>query len=428
MRPGKFRNDRNEEAPVSMLSENERALVVAVDYGDDERLNRVERTTFERVLMSLLQRLMCAVNEASTVERAIYVCLEAICSCTRLPVGHAFLVTDRVNAEPRNTWYFDVGHKGLTSIVREEIEKLELTSLAEQVLAERRVVYTQDLSLWLNAAPENDFRVGVGLPIWIGREPVGVIEFFSNTEMKITNALATFMSSVTLQLGSALERMRAEESLRRLSSSLLRTQDSERRRIARELHDSVGQYLAALQMNFGRLHKRSRPDSTNARIIQESRDMVTYCIAEIRTMSHLLHPPLLDELGLDAAVHHYVKGYAERSGILVDVNIDPLMGRLEPDVETAFFRVIQEALTNIHRHSGSRDARIKLGVDETAVFVEISDSGRGLCSLHDTGLGSSSNEAGVGITGMKERLRELNGNFEISSTSRGTLVRATLPL
>jgi signal transduction histidine kinase len=400
-------------------------------YGAVERSNHVLRTTGEQqTLMSSLLRLMCSVNDAMTIDDAITVCLQTVCDCARWPVGHARLISDGVSTETGNIWYFAANDESLTASIRKEFRKFEFTTLLAQVLADRRAVYTPDLS-WGNGchvpALEVGFRAGLGFPVWVGTEIVAVFEFFLDGEMQPSDLLTTFLSSAAMQLGSFIERTRAEVALRRLSANLLRTQDAERRRLARELHDSAGQDLVALQINLGFLQKCSRPQSKTHQTIKECQEIVKRCISEIRTMSYLLHPPLLDTLGLEAAVRCYVNGYVKRSNILVDVDIAANMGRLEPDVETAFFRIIQESLTNIHRHSGSQTARIRIGVDAGAAFVEVSDSGSGIAALRDAS-GCLPNEAGVGITGMKERLRELKGTFEILSSQRGTLVRASVPL
>jgi len=404
---------------------------MGLGYGAVEQSNDVLRTTGEQqTLMSSLQRLMCSVNDAATIDDAITVCLQTICDCAQWPIGHARLIKDGVSAETGNIWYFAPGDESLTASIRKAFRKFEFTALLAQVLADRSPIYTPDLS-WGNGchvpALEVGFRAGLGFPVWVGTEIVAVFEFFLDRDMRPSDSLTTFLSSAAMQLGSFVERTRAEEALRRLSASLLRTQDAERRRLARELHDSAGQDLVALQINLGFLKQCSRPRSKAHQNIRECQEIVKRCISEIRTMSYLLHPPLLDTLGLEAAVRCYINGYVKRSNILVDVDITTNMGRLEPDVETAFFRVIQESLTNIHRHSGSQTARIRIGVDKATAFVEVSDSGSGMAALRDAS-GSLPNEAGVGIMGMKERLRELNGTFEILSSQRGTLVRASVPL
>jgi signal transduction histidine kinase len=218
-----------------------------------------------------------------------------------------------------------------------------------------------------------------------------------------------------------------ERALPNLSVLLLRTQDAERRRISRELHDSAGQNLAAIKLKLESARKKlnDRPDVGNE--LAECCELVSECLKEIRTTSYLLHPPLLDELGLAAAVRSYVQGYAKRSKVEVNTTIDAALGRLDHDVEMAFFRVIQESLTNIHRHSGSSTARITIGRGISETFAEIADSGKGMPDDMADPYGSFFGRIGVGIAGMRERMKELSGKLEIYSTSAGTIVRASVP-
>lgn len=215
--------------------------------------------------------------------------------------------------------------------------------------------------------------------------------------------------------------------LRELSARLMQLQDEERRRIARELHDSVGQTLAALGMNLSLVRHDVERLSGIISALNDSENLVREMSSEVRTISHLLHPPLLDEAGLCSAARWYVDGFAQRSGIKVDLEIPDDFGRLPAEMETAIFRVIQESLTNIHRHSGSTVAKIQLHQRGDEVVVEIADKGRGvpLDKLEEM---SSSGTPGVGIRGMRERLRQLGGVLEIESGKSGTIVIVKLPL
>jgi PAS domain S-box-containing protein len=229
-------------------------------------------------------------------------------------------------------------------------------------------------------------------------------------------------------LRDVTEHKKAEEVLRRLSSQLLHAQDDERRRIARELHDSTGQYLSALSMNLSWMNQSSCELAPKVRsVVRESIDLVKRALSEIRNFSYLLHPPVLDEYGLCAALRWYVHGFSQRSGIKVDLDAPVDLPRLPRQVETALFRVVQECLTNVHRHSGSTWARISLRQTSGALLLEISDEGHGI--LPGTGgLKGGGDKIGVGIAGIRERMRELGGRLEIKSDSHGTMVRASLPL
>jgi two-component system, sensor histidine kinase and response regulator len=226
------------------------------------------------------------------------------------------------------------------------------------------------------------------------------------------------------------ERKQAEDSVREVSGRLMQIQDEERRHFARELHDSAGQMLAALQMNMVALEAETSKISINAtNLVQKNLDLVIELIKEVRTISHLLHPPLLDELGLSAAIRDYVEGFAERSKINVDLEIPADFGRLSQEVETAVFRVVQESLTNIHRHSGSPVARIRISHSESNVRVEVQDEGKSISPEKRSEL-KLTGKAGVGIRGMRERLRQLGGTLEINPgrNGPGTVVVAQLPV
>ena len=219
----------------------------------------------------------------------------------------------------------------------------------------------------------------------------------------------------------------ANASLRELSARLLQVRDQEHRKIARDIHDSVGQILAALSINMSTLKREA--DKLPPQVVAattESTDLLDQMAREIRTISHLLHPPLLDEVGLASALRWYVDGFAERSGIKVDLHIATGAQRFAPDVEVALFRLVQECLTNIHRHSGSKTARISLHPKNEWVCLEIEDRGKGIPDQKRAAV-ESGGQLGVGLRGMRERIRLLEGTFEIESGSTGTLVRASIP-
>ena len=235
---------------------------------------------------------------------------------------------------------------------------------------------------------------------------------------------------VTSAIRDITERKRAEESLRDLSSRLLKMQDEERRRIARELHDSAGQILVALSMNLTSLASEANAAGPHSiKVVKESLGLIDELSMEVRTISHLLHPPLLDEVGLSSALRMYLDGFADRSNIRVDLEIPDDFGRLSQEQETAIFRIVQESVTNIHRHSGSPVARIHISRPGSDVRVEVEDKGKGI-PLEKRSAMASTGMVGVGIRGMRERIRQLNGTLEITSGShdKGTLIVAQLPI
>lgn len=220
-----------------------------------------------------------------------------------------------------------------------------------------------------------------------------------------------------------------ESSLRQLSGRLLQLQDEERRRIARDLHDTTGQKIAALSMSLDRVARlidSKKPERQEA--LDEGREIVRMIGEEIRTLSYLLHPPLLDESGLGSAIRWYSEGFQKRSGIKLNVNISPDIGRLSTEVEMALFRVVQESLTNVHRYSGSPDADISVTTEGDALKLQVVDHGKGIeagsARVKVEGIAA----LGVGIPGMRERLRQLGGQLEVDFGRDGTRVSASVPI
>ena len=219
----------------------------------------------------------------------------------------------------------------------------------------------------------------------------------------------------------------ANENLSELSGQLQQLRDDERRQIARELHDSVGQLLASLGMNIATVQAQAQKlDPAAARAVSENSVLVQQIGKEIRTISYLLHPPLLDVAGLSSALRWYVDGFSERSNIKVDFETPSEFRRLSDQMEIAIFRLVQECLTNIHRHSGSDRAKIVIREEDGSVVVEIKDAGKGIPLEKQLEL--SAGRTGVGVRGMRERLRQFGGDLDIQSDGSGTLVTARLPL
>jgi signal transduction histidine kinase len=213
----------------------------------------------------------------------------------------------------------------------------------------------------------------------------------------------------------------AEERLRRLTGRLMQVQDSERRRVARDVHDGLGQHLVAVKMGIDQFIRRVRePEDTEN--LTEISSLLHRAITESRTISHLLHPPLLDEIGLESALAVYADGFAKRSGLSIQVRVAPDLGRLESDVETAIFRVVQECLLNVHRHSKSTTAGVTLRREDDEIQLQVTDDGIGMSTgQHPDGMG-------VGLLGIRERIRQLDGKLQIDSgNGKGTIVTARIP-
>ena len=216
--------------------------------------------------------------------------------------------------------------------------------------------------------------------------------------------------------------------LRTLSARLMATQDEERRRIARDLHDSAGQVVVAFAMNNEiALMEADKLSSGAAEALRQNTELAQQFSKEIRTISHLLHPPLLDEIGLLPAIKLFADGFAERSKIEVTVDLSPEVGRLAPNMEISIFRIVQECLSNVYRHSESKTAHIKVwSVDDRTLTLEVRDQGKGISAENRLSRNSGANH-GVGLSGMRERVRELGGTLDIRSTGEGTIVTAVLP-
>lgn len=225
------------------------------------------------------------------------------------------------------------------------------------------------------------------------------------------------------------ERKRTEDELLRLTARLFNIQDEERRRIARELHDSTAQNLFAMTFNLTRLqeHECGR-DAEVQRVLTDTLALCNESLKGIRTLSYLLHPPLLDEAGLVSALRWYVEGFTRRSGIYVDLIVLQEIGRLPSEIETALFRIVQESLTNVHRHSGSASASIRLEKKEGNIVLQIKDQGGGLPLQEALKSSEEIIALGVGIAGMRQRMRQLGGLLEVESGEKGTVITASAPL
>jgi signal transduction histidine kinase len=252
------------------------------------------------------------------------------------------------------------------------------------------------------------------------------------TEKALLQALRHTKEQLEKEVAERREAQRklcnSELSLRALSGHLLRTQDEERRRLGRELHDSVGQYLAVLKIGLDTLSAQAAlPDQDARRRIADCLHMAEQSIKEVRTISYLLYPPMLEEMGLKTAIPWYIDGFAKRSGIEITLDICPDLRRLPRDVELAAFRVVQESLTNVHRHSGSATAHIRVHMEDVSLSLQVRDAGKGIPADVLEASRDCLATLGVGLRGMNERVRQLGGSFQLLSDESGTTVRASIP-
>jgi PAS domain S-box-containing protein len=253
------------------------------------------------------------------------------------------------------------------------------------------------------------------------KDSTGVLLGFSKVTRDVTERMLAYKSLTD----SRLKLQESEKSLRALSLHLLRTQDEERRRIGREIHDSLGQYLSVLKMKLDSM-SATQPTSEELR---ECGNLADECVKEVRTLSYLLYPPMLEEMGLTSAIPWYLEGFSKRSGIKTSFQAPKDFGRLSRDAELVLFRVLQESLTNVQRHSGSPSADISISHADTVVTMQVRDHGKGMSTaILEQGNQDWMGSLGVGLRGMSERLRQLGGLLEIASDESGTEVRATVPL
>jgi signal transduction histidine kinase len=221
-----------------------------------------------------------------------------------------------------------------------------------------------------------------------------------------------------------LERLNGE--LRRLSSSLIATQDQERRRIARELHDGLGQDLIAAKIMLDVFQQQELSARSQRQAAADASTLIEHAIQQVRSISHLLHPPMLDEVGLHSALQWYLEGVATRSGLETSIHVEPPeFPRLAPEVETAVFRIVQEALTNVFRHSGAQKGWVTLVKEQSQVLVTVRDDGKG---IPDHVVELRPDSVGIGIGGMRQRVKEFGGELRLQNTSPGTLVEVVIPI
>jgi signal transduction histidine kinase len=288
-------------------------------------------------------------------------------------------------------------------------------------------------ALVVPVVPVEDHPLGA---IWLLSHHEG--STFDSEHVRIVASLAEFAGSA-LSLVRTVEAERQAHAemeslvemrtsaLRRLSLRLLQTQDEERRRIARELHDGIGQYLASLKMNLDQLQHSNGPEE-RANLLSECLEAVKRGTSEARTMSYLLHPPLLDEIGFASAARWYAEGFGQRSGIRTKLDLPPELDRLPEVVELTLFRILQESLTNVRRHSGSATVEIQLRLDPQIVVLEVTDFGKGMPAEALRRFRRNGANMGVGLCGMRERLADLDGELDIRSDASGTTILVTIPL
>ena len=300
---------------------------------------------------------------------------------------------------------------GLSSI--DQQSKKQQEELISQIMAnmddEEEVLLGQRLKAWDHLFHRNVVMLGIAFAVV--------------TVMLVYNFW--LLISEVARTKDREEQVRSNaQSYRLMSARILELQDSERRRIARELHDSVGQFLVGLKINLSQMEKSNAGNST--KLLQETLDLTDYALQEVRTISHLLHPPLLEELGFISAARWYVDEYGKRSQVQVSLRIEESIGRLPREIEIALFRVLQESLTNVYRHAAAGSVDVSLARREGLVVLTVADDGKGIppevLSRFDSGAAP-----GIGLAGMRERLAEFGGRIYVHSSSAGAVIEVTIP-
>jgi PAS domain S-box-containing protein len=309
----------------------------------------------------------------------------------------------------------------------ETLKRLKTGERIEHFETVRRTKSGERLYVSLTTSPIRDSEGRVVGASKIARD----ISERKQTEVRLQKAHDELEQRVAARTAELQEKnkelVKQTDVVRELSGRLLRMQDEERRHIARELHDSVGQLLASISMNISSVAKeKGKLSLAAARCVEENASLIEQVSREIRTMSHLLHPPLLDEVGLESALSWYVEGFAERSKINVALELPSVEQRMPRELELCLFRIVQECLTNIHRHSESSTAMVRISRAPAEVKLEVEDRGKGIAQETQSRI-SSGETPGVGLRGMRERVRQLGGQLEVRSDDKGTVVIAVLP-
>jgi PAS domain S-box-containing protein len=371
-----------------------------------------------------LNAVAVGVARAPTIEHAIRFCLQQISDFLLLPLAHARLFAERIisQAVPPDIWHFGLSSRPESRRANPSEHWHQSEDWYSRVLNAGHPFTCEDLTADPDfPGKELTHKLGIKsvlvVPILVDNEVVGVLEFFSYQPMKLEKLRLEIIASIGGQVGRIIEHKRAESSIQTLSAKLFRLQDDERRRLAKELHDTTAQNLAAIVMDLGVIARNVQELDSEARAaLSECVSLARQSLHEVRTFSYLLHPPMLDELGLVSALRVYIEGFSQRSGMHVDF-IESGYVKLSADLEVTLFHVVQEGLSNAHRHSGSPWARVRMsaGTDEVKVSVENETTA------------AVTQKMGVGIRSMQERVRHFGGQLVFHSDQYRTLLEAALP-
>lgn len=384
-----------------------------------------------QALVQLLRNVAIAANEATEPAEAFQIAVDQVCSAIRWPVGHAYLLNgDAATLASANLWHLD--DPSCCAAFREETDRIHLApspAFLGHVLNTGRAVWLQDVLesagfVRREAARQAGLRAGIAVPVLVGHSVVAVLEFFRPEPVPPDPALLDVLAQVGTQLGRVVERDRAEAVRRLLLQRVVDAEEEERQRLSRDLHDKMGQHHAAMMLKLRSLRDAPVDGPALDDRLREIEALAEAIGQESREIAVALRPTILDDFGLESALREYAGRWSSRVGIPVDVQVStPSDERLPPNVETALYRIVQEALTNVRRHAAAGRAEVRVHADGPRLEIEILDDGPVPVPRDAVEHG-----AGNGIPGMRERAAALGGSFEAGpGAGRGFLVRASLP-
>jgi signal transduction histidine kinase len=370
--------------------------------------------------------------EAPTIEESLRFVLQQICDYVPWALGRARVAAHRILNREIDVWHFGLSPR---SESHDEfiVPKLTAASKAWQLrtaITGRSFVIdleTDSNASGKRAAHDLGLRSALVAPILLRRQVIGALEFYSEKLIRVGELFLEIVSDLAAKMGYIIELKATEDDARRLSAQLLRAQDEERRRLAKELHDTTVQNVAMMIMDLGVVSQRADALDPNARTaLSECVSLAQQSMRELRTLSYQLHPPMLDELGLFPALRIYAEGFSKRSGMQVQTELPNTHPQLPKELETAVFHVVQEGLTNAQRHSASPWAKIGLSVDPAGLRVSVENVATG--SLQPKNHAVELATGGVGMRSMQERVEHFGGHLELHSDQNRTVLEATFPL
>jgi signal transduction histidine kinase len=388
----------------------------------------------EPVYARLLRTAKAPTEDAASVSDVLLHGLRGVCDCTQWPFAYARILSQGDALDSRGVkevWHvpFLDPHGFRNKAIRMNRLRsgvdwhLRMVSTARPTLL-RDLEQELDLS-GQHAARELGLRSAFGMPVIAGENIKAVCVFFSGVSIQQDALFEEVFAAVGAALGHVIELQRCQERLREITGRLMTLQDDERRRLARELHDTTGQNLSAIVINIELLGREQSLSPAVRAKLDECADLARGSLQEVRTFSYVLHPPMLEELGVFSALRLFIEGFSERSGILVDLDLPERSVRMPRDLETTIYRVVQESLSNVRKHSHSTTAKVRISLDPGAIAITVEDHGAGLPRPMK---GASPSKIGVGIGSMQERVKLCGGRFQLHSRPTGTQLEVSLPL